>query len=377
MPANLLIIAVMWDTLSCIWAGLAGRLNAYNEARRLVWLLIVTYLFGWLATAFVCWVSQPTYLALIEYLPGAGTVSWGFAGGVAAFLYFGLAYVAGYWVERMRGVPDAQRNYTPLGARVIGLAVVMFAGCDLYMQTQGAHYRAADVAGEPERLAYQDNTLAERMAGDSERLNAIEGGKVGGYGWRDPKTGTYHLNNGGKRAADELRANIRRAAQADSLQRVAAFGAVEAANTRKADLQARADKTLSGASYAVYVVILLLCIVQAYVVETIQAALLPDGRPGAAGGGSRTERDAVRGAVHSPLVLNDTPGKIGYEYTGGTVASAKGTTHACQHCGTAYTRRTVWQKYCGEPCRIAAFEARTGRTVKRKGAAADAMRTDG
>jgi hypothetical protein len=39
----------------------------------------------------------------------------------------------------------------------------------------------------------------------------------------------------------------------------------------------------------------------------------------------------------------------------------------CKHCGTHFTKKTTWQKYCSESCRIASFEQRTGRKVKKGG----------
>ncbi len=36
-------------------------------------------------------------------------------------------------------------------------------------------------------------------------------------------------------------------------------------------------------------------------------------------------------------------------------------TAACVHCGKQYERRTTWQKYCTELCKIQAYELRTGK----------------
>ncbi len=38
----------------------------------------------------------------------------------------------------------------------------------------------------------------------------------------------------------------------------------------------------------------------------------------------------------------------------------------CQHCGKPFTRQVKWQKFCGESCRVASWENRTGAKVKRK-----------
>ena len=39
---------------------------------------------------------------------------------------------------------------------------------------------------------------------------------------------------------------------------------------------------------------------------------------------------------------------------------------ACEHCATPYDRKTTFQKYCSDQCRIAAWEKRHGRTLKIK-----------
>jgi hypothetical protein len=38
----------------------------------------------------------------------------------------------------------------------------------------------------------------------------------------------------------------------------------------------------------------------------------------------------------------------------------------CVQCGCEFEKRTTWQKYCNELCRIKAFEVRTGKTWRGK-----------
>jgi hypothetical protein len=33
----------------------------------------------------------------------------------------------------------------------------------------------------------------------------------------------------------------------------------------------------------------------------------------------------------------------------------------CVHCGEQFEQRTTWQKYCSEPCKVKAYELRTGK----------------
>jgi hypothetical protein len=38
----------------------------------------------------------------------------------------------------------------------------------------------------------------------------------------------------------------------------------------------------------------------------------------------------------------------------------------CAHCGAAFKRKTTWQKYCNSDCKLAAWEAKTGKKFKPK-----------
>lgn len=38
----------------------------------------------------------------------------------------------------------------------------------------------------------------------------------------------------------------------------------------------------------------------------------------------------------------------------------------CVHCKTDFKKKTTWQKFCCENCRIAAYELRTGKRVNLK-----------
>lgn len=39
----------------------------------------------------------------------------------------------------------------------------------------------------------------------------------------------------------------------------------------------------------------------------------------------------------------------------------------CKHCGNEFEKRTTWQKYCNEECRVSFWEAKTGKKLKKKG----------
>jgi Zn finger protein HypA/HybF involved in hydrogenase expression len=38
----------------------------------------------------------------------------------------------------------------------------------------------------------------------------------------------------------------------------------------------------------------------------------------------------------------------------------------CVNCGGAFEKKTTWQKYCCEGCRVSAYELRTGKKIKLK-----------
>lgn len=341
-PAKL-IFCGMFDTIKALFAGFTGRLEPFPEARRLVWLLLVTFGFGWLAAAFAAWVSYPAYRALIEYLPGAARIAAAFTGGVAAFLYFSLAYLAGYLVERWRGVAPAARDYTVLGARILAAAAFLFLAADVAMNLQGADVRAADVVADAEPPKLQGSADAEALRA---RIASIEAGNVGGYGWKDD-AGRWHLNKSGKAAIRAAAASIRRAEYADSLRAATALQLWQGEQGKAESIRTRARKTLRGAVYAVYVVMFVLCIVQAYAVETMQAAAGTSGRAGFA---------SIPGRE-----LADVPGVapvVGY-------APGAGGQRICKNCGKGFEPRTSWQTYCAEPCRVEAWEGKTGKTLTR------------
>lgn len=345
----------MFDTIKALWAGFSGGLKEFGEARKMVWSLLFTFLAGWLATAFAGWISYPSYRSFIAYLPGADLIALFFTAGVACFLYFALAYLSGFSVERWRGTDPNVRNYSILGARIFGVAAILFLTVDLYMNFQGTTHRANDVAGSVATFSY--TTPSSRQADldrDRERLDQLLNGQLGGYGWPDQK-GVFHLNNSGKKYQRELSANIRRLQTADSTDRAAALANVEALNTDRAEVKALAKDAMKNAVYGVYVLVLILCIVQAYITEVIQEAQgiswvrsAPRTAPSVA---TATRKTAMSAKVSIPL----EPSKTATRHTA---------TRHCAHCGEEFTGRKD-KKYCSDDCRMDAYEIRTGKKLRR------------
>jgi hypothetical protein len=352
----------MFDTLKALWLGFSGSLSGYGEARRLVWLLLVAFLAGWLATVFAAWISFPSYYSTISYLPGSMVIGWAFTLGIAGFLYFVLSYLSGYLVERWKRITPARRNYTALGARIFTVCAILFLCVDMYMNLQGSEHRAKEAAGNREKFTYQTPAeTADMLAGDKEKLTGIEAGKVGGYGWRDPKTGIFWLNTSGKRAAADLRGSIRRAEQSDSTARAAFLADIRAANSEKAAIEGKAQSTLKNAVYGVYILIFLLGIVQGYITETIQAAGLedrPEDQPSVEVKKKRQEaRKLKRGNGIKQAATGQPRPAIAMQ--------GKGYQIECKHCGESVVMKSHLAKYCGPECRQAAWEKRTGAKLKK------------
>jgi len=351
----------MFDTLNSLWLGFSGDLSDNRQARKLVWLLLVVFLFGWVCIVYAAWVSFPSYHAMIEFLPFAPILALTFTVGIASFLYFDLAYIAGFLVERWKQIDPQVRDYTTLGARILGAAAVLFLCVDVYMNMQGAGYRAEDAAGAIVKTSTYETApaVAGGLADDRQRLGALMQGKLGGYGWRDPKTGIYHLNNSGKRLQRSLSANLARLQAADSTQRAAFLADQAAAQGAREEKRGKAEETLKMGVYGVYVFVFILTIIQAFIVETIQDKT---GQNAPSGAASKLKAKAKgKGGLTS---TQTAPAMTG-SGAGLVTASAKGYEITCNHCGKSAIMKSPRAKYCSEKCRTAAWEQRTGAKLKK------------
>ena len=345
----------MFDTLKSLWVGFSGSLGSHGEARKLVWLLLVAFLAGWLATIFAAWISYPSYYSTISYLPKAQIIGWAFTLGIAGFLYFVLSYLSGFLVERWKRIPASQRNYTALGARIFAVCAVLFLCVDMYMNLQGSEHRAKEAAGNLERYAYQTpKETVERLEGYRAKLAEVEGGKIGGYGWRDPKTKIFWLNTSGKKAAADLRASIRRTEQNDSTTQAAFLADIAQANNERKKVESTAQSTLKNAVYGVYILIFLLGIVQGYIVETIQATE----KKGTRKLPEKTKERKSNKPKFNPNIATSQPAPA-------IAMSGKGYKIECNYCGESVIMKSHRAKYCSAECRQAAWEERTGAKLKK------------
>lgn len=82
---------------------------------------------------------------------------------------------------------------------------------------------------------------------------------------------------------------------------------------------------------------------------------------------NETPQEAVQAVTgtpnHSPI-LRSMSANLTAEKPIYKVSAAPGST--CAHCGTDYQRRTTFQKFCSEGCRVASWENKTGRPLTTK-----------
>lgn len=348
----------MFDTIKCLWLGFSGRLSHEKESRKMIWLLLASFLAGWLATLFAAWVSFPAYRAMIDFLPDAEMIAAAFTFGIAFFIYFDLAYVGGFLVERWKAVPGHLQTYTALGFRILFLAGIIFLVADFYMNKTGATYRADEAGGEMISFHYTTpQAVVAQLKQDRERLQGIENGTIGGYGWQD-EAGRWRLNRTGKKMAADLRQSIRRTEQKDSTLQARHILDVTRENTRLEQIKHKAGKTLRNGVYGVYVFIFLLCIIQAYIVETIQAAS-PDGHFQ-----NEPPKPAAAGKRKTESIANKARG-IFTPSAAGVVAESGGYKITCKNCGTEAFKKSNRAVFCSDACRVEYWEREKGAKVKK------------
>ena len=89
----------MFDIWKSIFAGFSGKLKDHQDARKLVWLLIITGFFSLCCVFFAAYVSFSRYRDLAGILPGADAVAICFTIGIAGFIFFASAYIATFTAE--------------------------------------------------------------------------------------------------------------------------------------------------------------------------------------------------------------------------------------------------------------------------------------
>lgn len=254
----------MFDVWKSIFAGFTGKLKSHPEARRLVWLLIITGFFSLCCVFFAAYVSFSRYRDLAGILPGADLVAICFTIGIAGFIFFASAYIATFTAEIwIHGKTEMS------GARAITFFVVgvIVAIGDYHMNVDGAYDVAQKAAGQIEVINEDAirGMYADEIRTEEQKLQDLLAGNLGGYGWLDTKTGIYHLNNSGKRFQRSISQNIDRLrsqeSQSISDERDRIAQANSERNTRKDQTHGR----LLVVVRSVYIIQFFLCLVMALI----------------------------------------------------------------------------------------------------------------
>ena len=72
------------------------------------------------------------------------------------------------------------------------------------------------------------------------------------------------------------------------------------------------------------------------------------------------------GASNGVPITNEIRQPIGFAYANRKTETMQGNQRLCEHCKAAYTYGHARQRYCCEGCRVASWESRTGKTLKRQ-----------
>ncbi len=135
---------VMFELFKSVAAAFGGRLSEAPEARKLVWLMLVTLFFSACCVFFVAYVSYSRYRAVAGFLPGADGVALCFTAGIALFMYYASSHVSAFAIELwLRGGSRLAWQ----GAVLIALAGILVGVIDYRMNLDGAEDVAASSAG--------------------------------------------------------------------------------------------------------------------------------------------------------------------------------------------------------------------------------------
>jgi len=197
----------MFDFWKNVFKGFGGKLKHNEEARTSVWLLIVVGFFSLCCIFFAAYVSYTRYLDLIGFIEGAQIVAMCFTVGIALYMFFGsarvAAFIAQYWTH---GSSHLSWQFTIL----MFLSLIAFGFIDYNMNMDGAKDVAERAAGTVQAVRDTEimNSHKEMIDNEKRMLADLLAGKNGGYGWKDSKTGVFHLNQSGKRYQRAISANI-------------------------------------------------------------------------------------------------------------------------------------------------------------------------
>lgn len=333
----------MWDTFKAIAAGFTGKLDHLPEARKLVWLLTLTFLAGWAATAFAAWISFKSYYSIIgAWMPGADVIAWFITITIACTMYYGLAYLSGYLVEIWKKVPRPVRDYSVLGARLMFVFVVCFGFLDFHMNLEGGKEIINQSAGGvvSADLPTLSAPTQQAIASDQKRLDDLLSGKLGSYVWYDKKGKKYYLNDSGKLLAKQLNQSIARQQEYMATVSTVAIEKAKAEEAQRQQYLTRNHQIVSFLVYFIYGIMGLLTLVQAYCTETIQIAARTSGTEGF---------QNLHAPVAETAIPRTTPDTVGFALAGQRTPKKGGTVSVQDESvkRPSLTREPCTCTYCG------------------------------
>ena len=350
----------MFSKLKSLWAGFSGELTGTPEAK-LVWLLLICTIAGFSFMAFMGWGSYPAYIQQLSFIPGAGMVAALFAASTAFMVYFSMQYVTGYFVEIIRKVPMKHRNFNKDGAIVIGLALVFFLALDQYMQVSGLEMHVDTFVGEHVEYKYDDAGLGDQINSTQAQIDNLLAGAIDRQGWRDPKTGKYHLNGSGNNLLKSLQDQKANLLAMDLKQREIAQNQVAKTNGDKDAAEAHGKAMSRHSGWVVPILMALLGLIEMYCNESIEARLkgyvlgedseeIPMHQQLAAFRAWQAQ-EGIALAEKRPIGFT-----TGENVTRDNAMQQSGNLGNCKHCGHEFTKRTVWHEFCTPACRTANWE---------------------
>ena len=376
----------MFELFHSVAAAFGGRLSEAPEARKLVWLMLVTLFFGGCCVFFVAYVSYSRYRAVAGFLPGADVVALCFTAGIALFMYYASSHVSAFAIELwLRGESRLQWQ----GAVLIAIAGILVGVIDYRMNLDGAGDVAARSAGT---AATVDESAI--IAPYAESITALEG-RIAAvqqkYWWKgklyfEPYPVTRHsqatwsldtakVNQLERQIAvqEELKAK----ALADARTRYASDHA------QRSELRDTTHARLRVAVRGVYFLQFLLTLVLAFILLRMDEALSGESdwtaRPSRAEGQIGFETNPSPSTAEANQVarlraeletlkkrldgnrLKDFGVEIDQENGGETVTvrtHSTGYLIECAHCGAEAVKKSPKARFCGRKCRIQSWNGK-------------------
>jgi len=388
----------MFDKIKVLWYGLFGYLKEEATLRKFYWPFLFSILLSLFALFGDSWASVSFWTGIIvRYLgvaDGAGTavaISMVWAFGV----FFLTGAVAAMTLDVLSNRTDKTNMHKPLYVATI-LSWITISGLGIYANINGLYFKAeesTEVVTQDQSLTYFDK-IDQKIEGKNLQLNNLLSGKLGGYGWKD-KSGTYHLNNSGKRFQRQLSKEITDlGAKQDTLYSKESQKVVMDQERYSGEVKTK-QNTFTALSWIIYPLVLLLAFLQEhytdkamdhffdYYPEDFQNQVRESEpqragfKRGAIATASTKERnelkllrielERLKGRLQSQETnTGHDPSSTKYRDKTTTVTKeVNGYLITCKTCGVEAVKKRKTAKYCSDKCRIEGYNLRQGNSKSR------------